>query len=204
MHIKTVSIISHHASIHINNVSFLFSCSRISSFFAIVHCDLWEYDSEVSGRCIHTKRKEDTMFKKILVPLDGTTPASKILSYVEDLAKSLNAHVTLLTVVDISEKVHLADADTSIFESVIETFHRAAKKNLVRTAYVLKAKGLEVNWVCQEGFPEEVIIQYAAENSCDLIAMATHTRSKISRMFVSVAEKVLTHATVPVFLTRVA
>ena len=118
--------------------------------------------------------------------------------------RTIGSVVTLLTVVDISEKVHLADADTSIFESVIETFHRAAKKNLVRTAYVLKAKGLEVNWVCQEGFPEEVIIQYAAENSCDLIAMATHTRSKISRMFVSVAEKVLTHATVPVLLTRVA
>jgi nucleotide-binding universal stress UspA family protein len=144
------------------------------------------------------------MIKKILVPLDGTTVAAKILPCVEDLAKSLHAHITLLTVVDNSEKVHLADADTSIFEAISEAFHRAAKRNLVRTAYFLKAKGLEVNWVCQEGFPEEVIIQYAAENSCDLIAMATHTHSKISRMFVSVAEKVLTHATVPVLLTRIA
>jgi nucleotide-binding universal stress UspA family protein len=144
------------------------------------------------------------MFKKILVPLDGTTPAAKILSYVEDLAKSLHADITLLTVVDISGKVHLADADASMFESVIGAFHRAAKKNLVKTAYLLKAKGLEVSWVCREGFPEEVIIQYAAENSCDLIAMATHSRSKLARMFVSVAEKVLAHATVPVLLTRVA
>jgi nucleotide-binding universal stress UspA family protein len=34
--------------------------------------------------------------------------------------------------------------------------------------------------------------------------MATHSRSKLARMFVSVAEKVLAHATVPVLLTRVA
>ncbi len=144
------------------------------------------------------------MIKKILVPLDGTTVAAKILPCVEDLAKSLHAHITLLTVVDNSEKVHLADADTSIYESVIGAFQRAAKKNLVKTAYVLKAKGLEVNWICQEGFAEEVIIQYAAENSYDLIAMAMHSRSKLARMFISVAEKVLTRATVPVLLTRVA
>lgn len=144
------------------------------------------------------------MFKRILVPLDGTAPASAILSYVEDLAKSLHADITLLTVVDISEKVHLADADTSIFESIVGAFHRAAKKNLVKTTYILKAKGLDVNWVCREGVPEEVIIQYAAENSCDLIAMATHSHNKLARMFVSVAEKVLARATVPVLLTRVA
>jgi nucleotide-binding universal stress UspA family protein len=60
-----------------------------------------------------------------------------------------------------------------------------------------------VSWVYREGVPAKEIIRYADEAHCDLIAMATHGRGEIAWVLGSVAEQVVSHATVPVLLMRV-
>lgn len=142
------------------------------------------------------------MFKNILVPLDGTTLEAKLLPHVTDLAKSQHADVTLLAVVNISDKVHLADAGTQILEAVTRALQRVTENSLRRTAWCLKARGINVNWVCSEGIPEQVITQYAADASCDLIAMVVHSHGRLGWIFGSVAEKVAMLSTVPVLLIR--
>ena len=142
------------------------------------------------------------MFKRILVPLDGSALAAKVLPQVEDLAKSQGAEITLLTVGYISGFSFKAEA-SSLLEEALRSFKSIAEKNLAEVANAMKAKGLNVSWVYREGVPAQKIIQYAAEAMCDLIAMTTHGRGEVAWVLGSVAEKVVTHATVPILLTRV-
>jgi len=56
---------------------------------------------------------------------------------------------------------------------------------------------------CVQGTPAHEIINYANQDGLDLIAMATHGRGEVAWVLGSVAEKVVSHATVPVLLFRV-
>lgn len=143
------------------------------------------------------------MFKKILVPLDGSSLATKILPQVEDLAKSEKSQITLLTVGQTSSIALIAEAPPSLIEETLATIKRSAEKHLTEVGDALKAKGLRVNWVYREGLPAREIIRYADEARFDLIAMATHGRGEIAWVLGSVAEQVVSHATVPVLLWRV-
>ncbi len=143
------------------------------------------------------------MFKKILVPLDGSELAAKILPQVEDLAMSEQAEIMLLTVGNISGVAHLAETNPSLVDSAIGALKNAAEEYLTTVVTGMKEKGLKVNWIYREGLPAQEIIQCAAEESCDLIAMATHGRGEVAWMLGSVAEKIVSHATVPVLLMRV-
>lgn len=143
------------------------------------------------------------MFKKILVPLDGSELASKILPEVEDLARSQQAEVILLTVGHIPGLAMIAEESPSLVEEALNAFKKTAEKNLVDTAHALNAKGLQTKWVYREGLPAQEILKYANEVACDLIAMATHGRGEVAWVLGSVAEKVVSHSTVPVLLMRV-
>jgi nucleotide-binding universal stress UspA family protein len=143
------------------------------------------------------------MFTKILVPLDGSELAAKILPQVEDLAKSEQAEITLLTVGNISGMSTLAEANPSLIDSAISALKIAAEEYLTTVADGMKEKGLKANWIYREGIPAQEIIQYAGEVSCDLIALATHGRGEVAWVLGSVAEKIVSHSTVPVLLMRV-
>jgi nucleotide-binding universal stress UspA family protein len=69
----------------------------------------------------------------------------------------------------------------------------------------LKVSGLRVSYVYRESFASAAqdILSYAENNGCDLIAMATHGKGEVAWILGSVAEKVVSHATVPVHLLRV-
>jgi nucleotide-binding universal stress UspA family protein len=125
------------------------------------------------------------MFNKILVPLDGSELAGKILPQIELLAKCTFAQITLMTV------------GSSDVPEVPTTEY------LEKTASALKAKGLQVNWVYRQGEPANEIITYAKANQMDLIALATHGAGEVSWLLGSVARKVITHATVPTLVLRV-
>ena len=139
------------------------------------------------------------MFKKILVPLDGSKLAAKILPQVADLAKTQDAQVTLLNV--------YIDLKGAVPDELLEKFMAQEVKTcegfLVQAANDLTAQGVKVETVCLVGIPPQDIITYADENGMDLIAMATHGKGEVAWLLGSVAEKVVTHATVPVLLFRV-
>jgi nucleotide-binding universal stress UspA family protein len=143
------------------------------------------------------------MFEKILVPLDGSALAATILPEVEDLAKSQKSEITLLTVSNIPSTAIMAEAGTALIEPVLRWRKTTAEEYLTETTKTLTAKRLKVSWVYREGIPAKEIIRYADEAHCDLIAMATHGRGEIAWVLGSVAEQVVSHATVPVLLMRV-
>ena len=137
------------------------------------------------------------MFKKILVPLDGSDLAAQILPQVETLAKQTNAAVTLLTVgsSDICEGEGAPTAPACPELPI--------GKYLEQTAGKLRSQGLEVNWVYKKGQPAPTIVTYAHENGMDLIALASHGAGEFAWILGSVANKVMAHAPAAVLLWRV-
>ena len=141
------------------------------------------------------------MFKKILVPLDGSDLAAQILPQVETLAKQFKAQVTLLAV---------GSSDTCPSGGAAETIKEGAAcpeiplaRYLEQTTGKLRTQGVEVTWVYKQGNPAKEIVAYAAENDMDLIAIASHGGGEIAWLLGSVAQKVVAHAPVAVLLWRV-
>ncbi len=142
------------------------------------------------------------MFKKILVPLDGSELSAKIIPQVADLARSQDADLVLLNVYSLysawgeptSNKVKRLNEDE------VQQMKKC-KAYLTHTAHDLQ--GVKTAIVCIKGTPAQEIISYADKHGVDLIAMATHGRSEVAWVLGSVAEKVVSHATVPVLLLRV-
>ena len=139
------------------------------------------------------------MFKKILVPLDGSDLAAQILPQVETLAKQFKAQVTLLAV---------GSSDTCPSPEAIKEGAACPEIPLARyleqTTGKLRTQGVEVTWVYKQGNPAKEIVAYAAGNDMDLIAIASHGGGEIAWLLGSVAQKVIVHAPVAVLLWRVA
>jgi nucleotide-binding universal stress UspA family protein len=140
------------------------------------------------------------MFKKILVPLDGSKLAETILPQVEELAKCHGAAITLITIGNYGE---IFEASPAIIDEALEQTKLGAQEYLGNIADSLKGKGLAADWAYREGITSREIIAYAAGNNIDLIAMATHGKGEVAWVLGSVAEKVVSHAAVPVLLFRV-
>jgi nucleotide-binding universal stress UspA family protein len=139
------------------------------------------------------------MFKKILVPLDASELAAKIIPQIIDLAKTHQAEVTLLHVT--YTEYGQASPGTMV-EAVVQEAKRCAAV-LGQVAKEMQAQGVKVTVECVEGSPAREIIGFARANKMDLIVMATHGRGEVAWILGSVAEKVISHAPIPVLLFRV-
>jgi nucleotide-binding universal stress UspA family protein len=142
------------------------------------------------------------LHKRILVPLDGSEASEAILPMVERLARPRALTVTLLEVVE-----PLSSPEDSELASHTEEFIRfrleEGERYLAKVADPLRAKGLRVECIVRIGGAAGTITIVAAEEQADLIAMVTHGRKGLERLFFgSVAAGVLRNATVPVLLFK--
>jgi nucleotide-binding universal stress UspA family protein len=94
-------------------------------------------------------------------------------------------------------------ASPEIFAEAARHEMKACQSYLANTVKELQGKGLKVDSACLEGVPARAIIKYAHDNAFDLIALATHGKGEVAWVMGSTAEKILSHATVPVLLIRV-
>jgi nucleotide-binding universal stress UspA family protein len=145
------------------------------------------------------------MYKKILVPLDGSALAEKILPHVAGLAKVSGAEVTLATVVQFTVGAVGAKLE-AIPEAVAERNAALKTEALIYLEKVqrdLKDKGVTAHCVAMEGDVASEIMTFAEKKGFDLVAMATHGRSGIDRfMMGSIAEKVVRGTAKPVLLVH--
>jgi nucleotide-binding universal stress UspA family protein len=142
------------------------------------------------------------MYTRILVPLDGSKTAEKVLPYARFLASQLKLPINLLAVVDIAELgTHIPAGKARYFDTVIEDTVRSSEHYLRGIACTFP----EVSAKCtvERGKAEQAIIERAATDKGTLVAMATHGRSGMNRWLLgSVAEKVLRGASNPLLLIR--
>lgn len=142
------------------------------------------------------------MFTKMLIPLDGSRTAEKVLPYARALGGVLKIPVELLAVVDIGEMAtHMAASKAPFLDTMVQDAERSCSEYL--KAVAAKATGVNIEWSVEKGRPEEMIIEKAGADKNTLIAMATHGRSGLNRwMLGSVAEKVLRGCENPLLLVR--
>jgi nucleotide-binding universal stress UspA family protein len=163
------------------------------------------------------------MYKKILVPLDGSKLAECALPHVETLAKGCDTkEVILISVTERVKGYRVLEGPSQpvggpvggLWESsqpsgqrlVPEAFgkkEKQAQRYLDRIAKKMAAKGINVSTEVLLWKPEEAIVGYAKQYGCDLIVMASHGRSGPSRWaHGSVADKVLRASSIPVLMIR--
>ncbi len=142
------------------------------------------------------------MYKKILVPLDGSDLARKALDQAEQLAPLFGAEIILFQVVPFLPIYGSPEMVTPLI--VDEKQRESAERYLQSLAETLRQKGLKVSASVKTGQQVAVeIIDFAKESGADLIIMSTHGRSGITRWVLgSIALKVLTRAETPILLIR--
>jgi len=142
------------------------------------------------------------MYKKILVPLDGSELAKRALDQAGKLAKTFDAEIILFQVVPFMPIYGSPELVTPLI--VDEKQKEAAEKYLADLVEELQGKGLKVTATVKTGQQVAVeIIDFAKESGADLIVMCTHGRSGITRwMLGSVALKLLTRGEKPILLIR--
>lgn len=143
------------------------------------------------------------MYKKILVPLDGSELAEQVLPHVSQLAGCTGAEVALLRVPGEPVYDYLVP-DPEIAVEMRHDIETAAQVYLDEVAAEFRAMNLAVSTLVVWGAPiQDTIIEVARQIQADLIAMSTHGRSGFARLVIgSVADDVVRHAPVPVLLVR--
>jgi nucleotide-binding universal stress UspA family protein len=145
------------------------------------------------------------MYKKILVPLDGSPLAECVLPHVEAIAKPCGSKVELISVV---EPVEIPTrGQIAVNDEDLKKINNAAKKEthkyLDSISERLNRSEIKNSHVILMGKPAESLIEYTANNDVDLLIMATHGRSGLTKFFWgSIAEKVLRSINIPVLLVK--
>jgi nucleotide-binding universal stress UspA family protein len=145
------------------------------------------------------------MFKTLLVPLDGSELSESILPRVIAVAKPSNARVVLLQAHAPLERGVREAMGEDIAEKLDTVTREETEAYLNKIAGDLANQGIRAEIALADGKPAEAILDYATTHAIDLIVMATHGRSGLSRWaFGSVAEKVLRQSPVPVLIGPIA
>lgn len=127
------------------------------------------------------------MYKRVMVPLDGSDLAQTALPHALELCRALGCTLVLL---------HVRDSRQGSAE--------ASKRFLDFTRRQHVNSGITIETFVRSGSVAEAIVRAAEEQQVDMIAMATHGRSGLQRaVYGSVAEQVLRSSTKPVLLVRV-
>ena len=142
------------------------------------------------------------MYRKILVPMDGSKTAEGVLPHAKALAYSEGAQLILLTVAT-NPALDYAFSDPGIAQRAEEEQQIRSKKYIIEVEAQLKAAGFKVSTLLRVGAVADVILQTAEELQVDVIAMSTHGRTGPARWLLgSVAERVVRNSKVPVLLIR--
>ena len=144
------------------------------------------------------------MYNTILVPLDGSKRAEAILPHVEDLAQRYDATVVLFQVVEeVPTAASLDWADVDLFRQELDRRTEVANAYLTGVQQRLDEEGIDARIVVVEGRVVNGIIRAAEHEGADLIAIASHGRSGLRRVFYgSVAAGVLHRVDRPLLLVR--
>lgn len=140
------------------------------------------------------------MYRKILVPLDGSPLAEKVLPHAQALAKSEGAEIVLLRIPAVPSPDFMARNPAQAI-NIARDLEKETETYLHTEISKLKKKGIKVSGITRDGPVPEMILDAAEETHADVIAMSTHGRSGVQRWLMgSVADRVVRHSHIPVIL----
>jgi nucleotide-binding universal stress UspA family protein len=148
------------------------------------------------------------MFKRILVPIDGSATSQRGLDEAIKLAQDQRATLCLLHVVDERVLTQAIDAGAVAIDSMLESMHDSGKKILAQAEAKVRKRRLRSQSVLIDNLVRsvaDVIVAQAKKWRADVIVIGTHGRRGVSRLVMgSDAEGVVREATVPVLLVKAA
>jgi nucleotide-binding universal stress UspA family protein len=154
------------------------------------------------------------MFKRLLVPLDGSLFASQALPYATDVAQSFGAEVILIQIVRPATFVIAAGAPGGISpaasEIAVQAAREADKRNAARARRYLSDKvramtsqRVKSSYQVLVGDTARSIIEFSEKENIDLVVMTTHGKSGLKRAVMgSVADAVIRQSGKPVLVIR--
>ncbi len=144
------------------------------------------------------------MYKRILVPLDGSETAEAVLPHALELARLAEGEIFLLSV-PTDPAAAFAFGDPGLANEFVDDQESTTQKYLKSIKKDLESKNAKVSMLIRDGAVAHVIISVADEINADIIAMSTHARTGVAHLFLgSVAEKILRASRLPVMLIRPA
>jgi nucleotide-binding universal stress UspA family protein len=147
------------------------------------------------------------MFRHVLIPTDGSPLANKAVRAGIRFAKETRARITGYYAFD-TLRANVNYGGYRVSEKVVEEIDRRARqvgqKHLDAMAKLAKSARVRFQAVCDKtGYPDDGIVATARKRKCDVIFMASHGRSGLSKLVMgSVTQKVLAHSKVPVLVYR--
>ncbi len=141
------------------------------------------------------------MYDCILVPTDGSREVERALEYAVEFARTHDATIRALYVVNAAGYGGLP-METAL-GGISDALHEEGRAAVGRIEELAPA-AVTVETTVLEGAPSRVIIEEADSAECDLIVMGTHGRGGIDRLLLgSVTERVVRRASVPVLTVQV-
>lgn len=144
------------------------------------------------------------MFKRILVPTDGSDITKKALASAVALAKSVNAKLYTLSVKEPFPYSAISEMQPTPPQEFFDAQERIAAARVKEVRDTAEQNGLLCDAQTVEALhPWEAIIDHAKRHECDLIVMASHGRRGVTALLLgSETQKVLTHTNIPVLVVR--
>jgi nucleotide-binding universal stress UspA family protein len=142
--------------------------------------------------------------KRVLIPLDGSRVAERIIPFVLQIAGPLHLEIVLVRVVGLTPPTIL-DGTRDVVMYDVPARLKEARRYLARIVANLRERGVRVTAHARYGIPFAQIVAVAREAAADLIAMATRGGNGAGWSVVdSVAGAVLREAEVPVLVMGAA
>jgi nucleotide-binding universal stress UspA family protein len=145
------------------------------------------------------------MYANILLSTDGSDLARNGVKHGMDLAKALNAKVT---VINVTEPVLLADYWSGVSQEEVDRFDAARKEHADKVLDEARAMAKQIGVTAEllhvpNAHPATAIVETAKSRGCDLIVMASHGHRGLRKLFLgSQTSEVLADGSVPVLVVR--
>jgi nucleotide-binding universal stress UspA family protein len=143
------------------------------------------------------------MYKKILVPLDGSEFAEKALPHAKSITKGCGVEqvVLLRVVAPIIKDVRDQIGAEQVRQTEVKR-EQQAQEYLEKKVAELKKENINVSSeLAKHSDAADKILEYSVQNKFDLIVMSTHGRTGVQKwVFGSVANKVMVNSYIPVLM----
>lgn len=147
------------------------------------------------------------MYKKILLPTDGSKPALKAAKHAMWTAAQSDAEIIALHVIDMSAFTGLPSKDSikSVKEMLVKEGKKAFEEvvNMSIRCRQEYDKEIKISFITKEGHPADTILKTIDAEDADLVVMGTSGKHGMDRFLLgSVAENVVRNSNTPVLVIR--
>jgi nucleotide-binding universal stress UspA family protein len=147
------------------------------------------------------------MFKRILIPTDGSKVADKAVKAGIRFAREIGARVVGYYAIEPVQASYYGEGamiDGRLIAELDRQSEASGRKTLAAMAKAAKTARVRFDTLCDRpGTAYDGIVRAARRKKCDAIFIASHGRSGLAKLVLgSVTQKVLTHSKIPVVVYR--